>query len=162
MNQCRANAKATGVQCKRGAIPGGTVCKKHGGGAPQVIAKAQERLADLIDPDRTLREAARLAFSDVGDLFDENNCLLPLKSWPAHIRAAVSSVKNRKFNAESGDGKQDDIVELKLWDKPKNIEMLMKHLKLLGEGNTVNINILALDGRIREARKRGLSLGDGS
>jgi phage terminase small subunit len=88
-------------------------------------------LADLIDPDRAIREAARLAYSDIGELFDEQNKLLPLKSWPAHIRAAVASVKNRKFNAESGDGKQDDIVELKLWDKPKNIELLFKHLGLL-------------------------------
>jgi len=44
----------------------------HGGKAPQVKRKAEERLADLIDPGRVLREAARLAYSDVRELFDEH------------------------------------------------------------------------------------------
>jgi hypothetical protein len=43
--QCIATSKASGVRCKRRAIPGGMVCSKHGGSAPQVKAKAQERVA---------------------------------------------------------------------------------------------------------------------
>lgn len=42
--KCHARSKRTGVQCGQWAIPGGTVCKWHGGAAPQVIAKADERL----------------------------------------------------------------------------------------------------------------------
>jgi hypothetical protein len=38
--QCTAISKQTGNQCKRKAIPGGTVCRYHGGGAQQVKAKA--------------------------------------------------------------------------------------------------------------------------
>lgn len=41
--RCTATAKGSGQRCKRAAIPGGTVCAKHGGSAPQVRAKAQER-----------------------------------------------------------------------------------------------------------------------
>lgn len=41
--RCTATAKGSGARCKRAAIPGGTVCAKHGGSAPQVRAKAQER-----------------------------------------------------------------------------------------------------------------------
>lgn len=33
-----------GERCGRRPIPGGYVCKMHGGAAPQVIAKAEERL----------------------------------------------------------------------------------------------------------------------
>lgn len=44
MTQCRARAKSTGEQCRCAAILGGTVCWKHGGAAPQVRAKATERL----------------------------------------------------------------------------------------------------------------------
>lgn len=70
-----------GQQCARWAIPGGTVCKLHGGGAPQVRALAEVRsevlnwkLGDAtVDPGETLlrllsqsrwraeRYAARLA-----------------------------------------------------------------------------------------------------
>jgi hypothetical protein len=60
--QCTAISKQSGQQCKRKAIPGGTVCRYHGGGAQQVKAKAAIR-AELIgwglgdatvDPDEVL------------------------------------------------------------------------------------------------------------
>ena len=45
--QCKAISKNSGKQCKRKAIPGGTVCRYHGGGAQQVKAKAAVR-AELL------------------------------------------------------------------------------------------------------------------
>ena len=42
--RCKAHSKQTGQQCKRTPIPGGTVCRYHGGLAPQVQAAAKERL----------------------------------------------------------------------------------------------------------------------
>lgn len=47
---CVAKSRTTGQRCKRRPIRGGTVCKFHGGAAPQTIAKAKERLAALVDP----------------------------------------------------------------------------------------------------------------
>ncbi len=48
--QCKATSKQSKKRCRRQAINGGTVCSMHGGGAPQVIAKAKIRLAALVDP----------------------------------------------------------------------------------------------------------------
>lgn len=48
--RCVATSKAKGVRCGRPPIPGGTVCRYHGGAAPQVKAKALERLMALQDP----------------------------------------------------------------------------------------------------------------
>jgi hypothetical protein len=48
--RCRAKSHRSGERCKKAAINGGTVCQTHGGGAPQVKAKAAERLAALVDP----------------------------------------------------------------------------------------------------------------
>jgi hypothetical protein len=45
--QCTAISKQSGQQCKRKAIPGGTGCRYHGGGAQQVRAKAAIR-AELL------------------------------------------------------------------------------------------------------------------
>lgn len=53
--RCTATAKATGERCKRAAIDGGKVCSKHGGKAPQVKAKAAERL-QRAQLDRTARK----------------------------------------------------------------------------------------------------------
>lgn len=40
----------TGLPCGNAPIRGGTVCKYHGGAAPQVKKAAKERLAELVDP----------------------------------------------------------------------------------------------------------------
>ena len=47
--QCRATSRSTGRRCGRPAIPGGTVCRYHGGAAPQVVKKAAERLTEARD-----------------------------------------------------------------------------------------------------------------
>jgi hypothetical protein len=136
--RCSAHSKQTGKQCGRTAIPGGTVCRYHGGLAPQVQRKAAERLADLIDPDRALRELARLAYADLRELVDEQGKLLPMKDWPDDIARAVSSVKVRKENLTAGDGEQEDVVEVKLWDKGKMLTALLQHLGLLKEKTEVS------------------------
>ena len=107
----------------------------HGGKAPQVIAAAEERvrdiLADAIDPDRVLRETARLAYSDIGEVFAADGTLLPVHKLPEDIRRSIASVEVVKRNVDSGDGKTDDIIKIRVWDKPKALEFLGKHLGLL-------------------------------
>ena len=48
--RCKATSKQTKKRCRKQAIYGGTVCRMHGGAAPQVKKKARERLNDLVDP----------------------------------------------------------------------------------------------------------------
>jgi hypothetical protein len=151
--RCTAQSKRAGRRCLKAAILGGTVCTTHGGLAPQVRRKAAERLQDLIDPDRLLREAAKLAFSDISQLLGEQGALLPVSQWPKELRGAVAGVKLTKKNPTSGDGVQEDVIEIKLWDKPKAVELLAKHLGLLTERVQI-----ALDGefvrRLQAARTR--------
>jgi hypothetical protein len=47
---CRAKSKRSGVGCRRRVVPGALVCAMHGGKAPQVQAKALERLMALQHP----------------------------------------------------------------------------------------------------------------
>lgn len=49
MSVCQA-MRHNGLHCKAQAISGATVCRVHGGSAPQVRRKAAERLAALVDP----------------------------------------------------------------------------------------------------------------
>lgn len=67
--KCSATSKQSGKQCGRWAIPGGTVCAMHGGKAPQVKAKADERLAALIPPAiKALQELIEGAKPDIARL----------------------------------------------------------------------------------------------
>ncbi len=75
--RCSAHSKQKGTRCGRTAIPGGTVCRYHGGAAPQVKLKAQERLAAFQDQainrlmDLALqKEYPSTAFAAVRDVLD--------------------------------------------------------------------------------------------
>ena len=58
MSQCTARNRS-GSQCGLPAIPGATVCRMHGGSAPQVRQKARERILAAAEP--ALAEMIRLA-----------------------------------------------------------------------------------------------------
>ena len=60
---CTATAKGSGKRCQRAPIQGATVCRMHGGAAPQVKAKAEERL-------RALQAPALAALEDLIDNAD--------------------------------------------------------------------------------------------
>lgn len=72
--QCTATAKQTGVRCKRRPIPGGAVCKIHGGGIPAVKAAAQRRRQ---------QELAQQELAALGEpeAIDPAQALLKLISW---------------------------------------------------------------------------------
>lgn len=91
-------------------------------------------MADLIDPDRALREAASLAYSDLSAFYDEAGEIRPMKDWTPGMRAAVQSMETLDRDITPGErGPAAKVHRLKLWDKPKNLEMLFKHLGLLIE-----------------------------
>lgn len=48
-DRCTATARTTGERCKLPSLPGRNVCRMHGGKAPQVERKAQERLDRMAD-----------------------------------------------------------------------------------------------------------------
>ena len=151
--RCTAKSSRSQQRCKKAAILGGTVCATHGGSAPQVKRKALERLEDLIDPDRALREAAKLAYSNIQDLLDEEGKVRPMKEWPRELAAAVSSIDMTKKNLTAGDGKQEDVIRIRLWDKPSNLTLLFKHLNLLTERLHLSADKEILD-RLMSARER--------
>lgn len=85
--RCTAKARTTGDRCGNYAIVGGTVCRMHGGAAPQVRLAARARLAALVDPaidalTRVLEEPERI----VRDQFDRPHLVGP--SFAERIRAA--------------------------------------------------------------------------
>jgi phage terminase small subunit len=90
-------------------------------------------LAEAIDPDRALREAARVAYSDIRELFSPGGNLLPVAQWPDDIARAVAGVETVRRNVDATDNKTDEVVKSRLWDKGKAQEMLFKHLGLLTE-----------------------------
>ena len=77
-----------------------------------------------------------------------------MHQWPEHARRAVSSVEVLKRNLTAGDGAQEDVVKIRLWDKIKPLELLMRHLHLVGEqgADTGGVDWQALASKMAEIR----------
>lgn len=82
---------------------------------------------------RVLEELRRLAFSDIRSLFDEKGNLHPLHKLTAEQAACIAGVEVVIKNAKAGDNQTDTVHKIKVWDKPRSLEMLAKHFTLLTE-----------------------------
>ncbi len=47
--QCNATSKQSKARCRNGSIPGGSVCRFHGGATPVVKAKAELRIKEALE-----------------------------------------------------------------------------------------------------------------
>lgn len=79
--------------------------------------------------DSILSELRHLARVDIRTLFDERGNLLDPHDWPDHTAKAVSGLKVKELFDRNGN-KEGEIIDVKLWDKIKSLELLGKNLKM--------------------------------
>ena len=101
----------------------------------RVVAEGQAKRLESADlsATRVLEEIRRLALSNVRDLFDEGGNLRPIHTLTAEQAACIGGIEVIIKNAKAGDGITDTIHKIKIWDKPKSLEILAKHFALLTE-----------------------------
>lgn len=75
---------------------------------------------------RVLAELSSIGFSDVGEVFDDNGNLLPIKQLPSHVRRSISCIKVTKRRVLTTNEVIEDeyISEVKFWDKNKALSTL--------------------------------------
>jgi len=122
--------------------------------AAAVAAGKAEQLsrADL-SATRVLEEMRRLAFTDTRSFFDDQGNLKPFNELTAEQGSALAGFEVIIKNAKAGDGVTDEIHKIKLWDKPRTLEMLAKHFKLLTEVIETE-SLEALFARLDRGRER--------
>ncbi len=98
--QCTATVSDGSRRCRRVAINGGTVCRSHGGAAPQVRAAAQRRLADLVDP--AIRELQRVLDDDDADHRDRLRAVAEVLDRAGHPRGATVDVTVEQLAEQLG------------------------------------------------------------
>lgn len=92
-----------------------------------------------IRKDRVLLELARLGFSNITDIFDDEGQMLPMSKWSKDISAAVSSVEMATAINMQGIP-YTYVKKIKLWDKNTAITNLGKHLEMFTEiKHTTNV-----------------------
>ena len=106
---------------------------------PDIAAAVEAKRKELavsrgITRERILDEMAKLAFSDLRGLFREDGTLKPPHEWPDGAAGAVSSLEVVETTKAEVDGEggvkytPEATKKLKLWDKGKQLENLLKHL----------------------------------
>lgn len=85
-----------------------------------------------ITADNALREIARVAFSDIRKVFDEQGNLKPLHELDDDVAAAISSVEMvvKYKKDEDGNAQPELVKKIRIWDKNSALEKLGKHFKL--------------------------------
>ena len=97
---------------------------------------------NYLSRERVELELRRLALSDPKALFERAHgkkrvfTLREITSMDEDIRRCIASVKVRTENLSAGDDKQDQTVEVKLWDKVKALELCARALGMLKDTTT--------------------------
>lgn len=89
--------------------------------------------SEALSAQRVLEELRRLAFADLGALYDEQGNLKPLHQLTPEQRAPLAGLETVIKNAAAGDGHTDTVLKVKTWDKVRALEQLAKHFGLLTE-----------------------------
>lgn len=122
--QCTATSRQSGKRCRRDAIPGGSVCATHGGNAPQVRAKAEQRLAMLVNPalqtlawamdKKQRREQPGVAVRVAQDVLDRTGLRAPSGPWGSAVpipRPGTSITQTMSVKVETLTNEELDTVE---------------------------------------------------
>ena len=116
----------------------------------EVMERAQVSAA------RVLQELARVALSDPRRLFDESGRLKPVTEWTAEDSACIAGMDIRQSQFPNPQtGVPDLLYKVKLWDKPKTLELLAKHYGMLTDKVEISGDAALIE-RLATARKRKL------
>ena len=107
MSLCAAH-RTNGEPCNAFARHGARVCVVHGGRAPQVKAKAEDRIRDLVDP--SLNRIART-------IADDQNPALAL----AAARDILDRAGYKATEKIQSDGRT--VIEIEYVDRPNALEL---------------------------------------
>ena len=159
-------AKRAGYSERTAYSMGSALLKK-----PEIQEKIREIKEDVfrsvgVTQAKTFRELARIAFFDIGEIYDGNGKMLPLNELTQDQRAAITAVKVYHETVGRGKNKKTigQMVEVKLADKKGALEAIIKtagwskpdKLALTDpEGNSVTIFQIPDNGRDRNHQASG-------
>lgn len=120
----------------------------------QVDAERRKRYAEAIavrekhHSDEIITELVSYLRADITEAFDrETGALKPLHEMPANVRKLIAGVEVEEIFEGRGDDRRivGTLRKVKFWDKPRSMETLMKHLKMLVDRHEVSGKVTLAD-----------------
>ena len=85
----------------------------------------------IVSKEQIVRELAKIGFSDIREVFDENSRLLSVKDWPDDVSAAIGSVEVDQLWAMGLDGKEE-VGETKKIKRESKLQALKQLTEIYG------------------------------
>lgn len=129
--RCSAMSKQTGEQCRQRPVQGGTVCRFHGGAAPQTKAAAEQRLQEKAATEAVAKLLPKLA--DATPVKDPVDQMERLAGALATMLDKVGEKVNDLDHLAAGTGLTQLRGELVLLDKVAgHLRQLLADMARLG------------------------------
>lgn len=119
--------------------------------------KSERSNETKIDAQWVLNRLAEEATADVADLYYEDGAIKPVHEWPKIWRQGlVAGVKHQELRDHEGNRTGEFIVDVKLSDRIRRLELIGKHVGVKAFEETLNVKGLdTLADRLDRAMKRG-------
>lgn len=86
--------------------------------------------------ERWAKEMACIGHFDPGELYDENDNLIPLNKLPEHVRRAIGSIDiDQRYEGKGDDARLVTTTKIKPWDKNQALANIGKHLGVFEKDN---------------------------
>lgn len=146
-NNYNASAAARAVLSKGSTVQKTIRAMHNDTNVKQYIEHLKFELFSTVDAstERIIRELAKIAFSDIRELYDERGAMLPMNQIAEHVAGAINSTEAQELNAFGADGQTVNIGftrKVKLHDKLKALEMLGRLAGMdVGDAKTQQISV---------------------
>jgi len=126
------------------------------------IAAELERLRNerstktRIDAAWLLERLSQEATADIGDLYNEDGSIKPMSEWPLIWRQGlVAGIKHQELRDDEGNRTGEFIIDVKLSDRIRRLELIGKHIGVKAFEDTINVKGLdQLADRLARAAQR--------
>ncbi|RVD42860.1 terminase small subunit [Mesorhizobium sp. M4A.F.Ca.ET.020.02.1.1] len=119
-------------------------------------AKIERSAETKIDAAWVLNRLAIEAQADMADLYTETGAIKPVHEWPLIWRQGlVAGIKHQELRDSEGNRTGEFIVDIKVSDRIRRLELIGKHIGVKAFEEQVNVTGLdALADRLARAAKR--------
>lgn len=155
LNATQAAARA-GSKAKNLTVAGAELLANPNVQAAIDQAKSERSEKTKIDAAWVLERLAAEATADINDLYDDTGAIKPMSEWPLIWRQGlVAGIKHQELRDSEGNRTGEFIVDIKLSDRIKRLELIGKHVRVNAFQEVVQHKGLEnLADRLARAKKR--------
>jgi hypothetical protein len=121
-------------------------------GAAQVMVRK-----GIVNKEQVLQELIKIGFSDIGDLYDEENNLLDMSDMQMDVTPAIKKIKEKimKRTIDDETGVESHVLarEIEMHDKKGSLQLIGQHLQMFVQKTELEVTT-SVDDIIRDITQR--------